>query len=183
MLKKVAALAALEMFLKYIKKDWKRHPFFEANIIDKNGDMLISKKDMSKEQLNVYTHLNVFIYKIKRIIQKNIFLKWSIISAITSSIFLKESESEYVIGEYENDYVVIHKDSFHSNNGVTEIISETGPLIVDSKLVNEINLVEEVTSNTTGVAGHSKPLASKNAINTLKRRKKKCKKKKMDQEV
>lgn len=156
MISKVIGLAVLGKIYTMLKNNWSDSPLFKAGIIDKDGNQIVDKKDFTSDQSNAWTHINVFGYKLKKILVKNPALKLSLLSAAASAIFLKESEQAFPFVMYQGEPV------FYLGNG--EIVTEDGP-----KFVNESEILDLFEENSVaGVAMYDKPI-------DVKKKNKKCK--------
>lgn len=167
MIKRLVALATLTAIYRYLRRPYKDHPFYKVGIIDENGDMLVTKKEMTPEQKKEYGYINLFVYKIKRILDKNKIFRYSLIAAVTSAMFLKENE-ESQIYLYNGEYAIPLDPNIlkESNTLYVKVATESGEKLVNRNELQKFDLLEEIANTTANVAMPEKPL-------TTRRRKKK----------
>lgn len=152
-MRKLSALLILGYLYKVLKKPYKEHPFYDAGIIDENGNMLIEPNKMSSAQKKVYTVLNKFSFSLKKILDKNPTLKAGIIGALFGSIFMKESASDEIDSPFVlyngKEAIKIKTNRYNTEAGLVELVTEEGVVVTGKDNTQEIDLLNEEIANST----------------------------------
>jgi hypothetical protein len=178
MLKNLVTTASLLLLYRYIKKDWVDTDQYKVGLIDANGDMIKLVK-LTKDQAEVNTKFNKFLYTLKKILDTYPLLKFQFMRSLLNILFVRESSinmipSElFVIGIHEGHVVIVDANNRALlSNGLMNVYSETGVYTIPSDTVLEDST--PITNTTAGVAYNPPVLGDiiRKAATGLRRRKK-----------
>jgi hypothetical protein len=178
MLKNLVTTASLMVLYRYIKKDWVDTDQYKVGLIDANGDMIKLGK-LTKDQVEVNTKFNKFLYTLKKILDTYPLLKFQFMRSLLNILFVRESNinmfpSElFVIGIHEGNVVIIDTNNRTLlSKGLMNVYSETGVYTIPSDTILEDST--PITNTTAGVAYNPPVLGDiiRKAATGLRRRKK-----------
>jgi hypothetical protein len=178
MLKNLVTTASLMVLYRYIKKDWVDTDQYKVGLIDTNGDMIKLVK-LTKDQAEVNTKFNKFLYTLKKILDTYPLLKFQFMRSLLNILFVRESSinmipSElFVIGIHEGHVVIVDANNRTLlSKGLMNVYSETGVYTIPSDTVLEDST--PITNTTAGVAYNPPVLGDiiRKAATGLRRRKK-----------
>ena len=178
MLKNLVTTASLMALYRYFEPDWVETVQYKVVLIDANGEMFKLVK-LTKDQAEVNTKFNKFLYTLKKILDTYPLLKFQFMRSLLNILFVRESSinmipSElFVIGIHEGHVVIVDANNRALlSNGLMNVYSETGVYTIPSDTVLEDST--PITNTTAGVAYNPPVLGDiiRKAATGLRRRKK-----------